>query len=343
MCKGRPGVRSMILYLIKHYWIAIVLCTLIIRCQRHEARFTGDQLVNTIAFAAYPHHTGHTTPELYNEIYIIKVEPGATPRRVTSNKYDEAQPIWMDGGQSLVFLRCIGRVGSYDSRFYLYKTDLLDMKEERLLEVSRGIEIKAHKNLYVLEYSDPTTPLYYLDKKSDSLVKILNAENIGISISPTWSGIWDFSVDEKESKFALTITDGIRIKIKNAREKRKRREIAIVNRDGTDLRILTNDTFPDFSPTISPNGEFIAFESERNGNGDIYLMNITTKELKRLTSHPARDYIPAWSLDGKHVAFVSRRDGFAHIWVINADGTGLYQLTRSDFHVHRSGIVWSPR
>ncbi|MEO0096111.1 MAG: DPP IV N-terminal domain-containing protein, partial [candidate division WOR-3 bacterium] len=119
-------------------------------------------------------------------------------------------------------------------------------------------------------------------------------------------------------------------------------ELAIVNIDGTNFQVLTNDTFPDFAPAISPDGKFIAFESVRERNRDIYIMEIESRKLTRLTEHPADDYSPTWSPDGKRIAFISDRDGHSHIYVINADGTGLFQLTKGEFEVW-PGISWSPR
>jgi Tol biopolymer transport system component len=262
--------------------------------------------------------------------------------RLTFSRNWEEQPVWIDNGKSLVFMRCIGRVGSPTSKWYLYRKNLLNGREKRLFEVGLGIEIKSSENLYLLRHGGFDI-VYYLNRDSGSLTKIFAARDIGISILGPGSGIWYFSVDKRETKFALVIAEGIRVKGKElAKEWDKCCEIAIVNRDGTNLQILTNDTFPDFSSAISPDCQSIAFESERDGNGDIYLMEIATKELKRLTNHPSRDYSPTWSPDGEKIAFISERDGFSHIWVINADGTGLYQLTKGEFHVW-PGISWSPR
>jgi Tol biopolymer transport system component len=62
---------------------------------------------------------------------------------------------------------------------------------------------------------------------------------------------------------------------------------------------LTKDSpADDTQPAFSPDGERIAFRSEREGGG-IFLMGATGESVKRLTDF---GYDPAWSSDGKEIA-----------------------------------------
>jgi len=67
----------------------------------------------------------------------------------------------------------------------------------------------------------------------------------------------------------------------------------------------------------------IAFVSDRDGNGEIYVTDASGKKQVNLTRNPANDYAPAWSPNGSQVAFVSdrARDGIDRIYLMNADGT----------------------
>jgi Tol biopolymer transport system component len=62
----------------------------------------------------------------------------------------------------------------------------------------------------------------------------------------------------------------------------------------------------------------IYFESDRDGDSDIYSMTAVGTDLKQLTTHPGRDGDPAVSPDGSKIAFT--RDN--SVYVKNADGTG---------------------
>ena len=96
---------------------------------------------------------------------------------------------------------------------------------------------------------------------------------------------------------------------------------------------------PTSTPTPPPIGR-IAFESNRDGNWEIYVMSADGSEVTRLTSHPGRDYYPAWSPDSRRIAFVSSRDGNSEIYVIDADGLNLTRLT--NHHAEDRSPAWSP-
>jgi len=61
-----------------------------------------------------------------------------------------------------------------------------------------------------------------------------------------------------------------------------------------------NDT-NDQQPSLSPNGELIAFRSERQGGG-IFIMGATGESVRRVTD---AGFNPAWSPDGKEIVFAT--------------------------------------
>lgn len=69
----------------------------------------------------------------------------------------------------------------------------------------------------------------------------------------------------------------------------------------------------------------IAFDSDRNGNEDIYVVG--PDGLTQLTFDPAPDGYPEWSADGTKIVFQSARDSDFEIYVMNADGSGQMNLT----------------
>jgi TolB protein len=98
-------------------------------------------------------------------------------------------------------------------------------------------------------------------------------------------------------------------------------EIYSINSTGTGVATrLTFHPAADAEPAWSPDGNRIAFRSDRDGNDEIYVMNADGSNPLRLTSGPAYDGSPAWSPDGEQVAFVSDRDGEQKIYVMSSSG-----------------------
>src|SRR5215510_4757235 len=58
---------------------------------------------------------------------------------------------------------------------------------------------------------------------------------------------------------------------------------------------------------LSPDGRFVAFTAQYEGNDDVYVMSANGGEPVRLTYHPAADQAIGWTADGK-ILFRSRRD-----------------------------------
>jgi hypothetical protein len=73
----------------------------------------------------------------------------------------------------------------------------------------------------------------------------------------------------------------------------------------------------------------IAFQSDRDGNLEIYTQNAADGSLVRLTTDPAADVQPAWSPDGGRIAFTTNRDGNNEVYVMNADGSDPINLSNN--------------
>lgn len=84
----------------------------------------------------------------------------------------------------------------------------------------------------------------------------------------------------------------------------------------------------------------IVFESQRDGNSEIYAMSADGANQTRLTNNAAADTSPVWSPDGARVAFESKRDGNSEIYVMNADGGNPTRLTNNTADDIRP--IWSP-
>jgi hypothetical protein len=93
--------------------------------------------------------------------------------------------------------------------------------------------------------------------------------------------------------------------------------VYVMAADGSGVTPLTPEGQNDTAPIWSPNGQKIAFVSQRDGNRDIYVMDADGQNPVNLTRHPADDWTPAWSSDGSQLAFSSIRTGGWEIYVVD--------------------------
>jgi tricorn protease len=101
-------------------------------------------------------------------------------------------------------------------------------------------------------------------------------------------------------------------------------DLWIVAREGGAARRLTTGVGNETNPIFSPDGNWIAFTGEYDGNTDVYVIPATGGIPRRLTYHPAPDSAVGWTPDGKQVLFVSGRASetgrTAQLYTIAVDG-----------------------
>jgi len=103
----------------------------------------------------------------------------------------------------------------------------------------------------------------------------------------------------------------------------------------------TDSTSSDAKTTAQKNYKVrkIVYQSNRNGNEDIYSINIDGTGLQRLTDNPGNDLYPEVSPDGQKIAYTADINGIWQIIIMGSDGSNKMQITNNDF---RSGYPsWS--
>ena len=99
-------------------------------------------------------------------------------------------------------------------------------------------------------------------------------------------------------------------------------DIWTADENGQNIQRLTVNKARDAYPRFSPDGKWIAFSSDRNGNLDVYIIPSTGGTPKQLTHHSADDTVLGWTPDGTGVLFSSQRgeDFMGLLYVVNVNG-----------------------
>jgi dipeptidyl aminopeptidase/acylaminoacyl peptidase len=82
---------------------------------------------------------------------------------------------------------------------------------------------------------------------------------------------------------------------------------------------ITEPTREATRPAISPDGEWLAFNSA-GVEEDLFLVRADGTGLRQLTHEGHKDRGPRWSPDGQRIAFFSKRSGNSEIWTVSVDG-----------------------
>src|SRR5437773_953185 len=99
-------------------------------------------------------------------------------------------------------------------------------------------------------------------------------------------------------------------------------DIWTADENGQNIQRLTVNKARDAYPRFSPDGKWIAFSSDRNGNLDVFIIPSSGGSAKQLTFHSADDTVLGWTPDGRGVLFSSQRgeDFMGMLYVVSVEG-----------------------
>jgi tricorn protease len=127
-------------------------------------------------------------------------------------------------------------------------------------------------------------------------------------------------------------------------------DLWIVGRAGGEARRLTSSPGEETCPRFSPDGKWVAFTGQYEGNQDVYVIAADGGAPRRLTWHPGPDFAQGWHPDGKRVLFLTGRDAGVPVFrpaLVNLDGsmpemTAIPKATRCSFRADGLRIAYTP-
>gem|GEM_PF-2071072 len=125
-----------------------------------------------------------------------------------------------------------------------------------------------------------------------------------------------------------------------------KRDLYVVNADGTNQQQVTRDVIVDGSTTWSRDGRQIIMQAQLKGVSRVLRYTIgqdnkTTESVQLTADIEADSVLPAWSPDNKLIAFQTKRDGGDYqVFVMDSNGNGKRRL--SDGKGYAGQPAWSP-
>jgi len=245
-------------------------------------------------------------------IYTIPAS-GGSPTQLTANAGNNIDPEWSPDGARIAFQS--DRDGS--DAIYVMNADGSD--QNRITPSG----VLARQPSWS---SDGTAILFSrIDSNCLSVIDIASREirNLTQPALQAWNGKWSL--------------EGSRIVFESTRDGDA--EIYIMNADGSGATQLTANSISDQHPVLSPDGQWIAYNSTVQGKQDfdLFIMAADGTNAHRVTTASEHDEYASWSPDGQQLVYAY---GNAALYVINIDGTGNRRLTPAAFWT--AGPAWQP-
>jgi len=117
-------------------------------------------------------------------------------------------------------------------------------------------------------------------------------------------------------------------------------QIVIMNVDGTEREMITNNGAINLSPSFSPDGSQLVYTSYSKFFPELFLSSVVGGKSKRLTFNNKLNITPEFSPDGSTIAFSSSMSGEPDLHLIDLNGKEISQVTNA-FGIDISPS-WSP-
>jgi Tol biopolymer transport system component/DNA-binding winged helix-turn-helix (wHTH) protein len=242
------------------------------------------------------------------EVFVVSAKDGIAKQLTELDWAEVASLVWLRDGQGLI---AVARDKDALST-QLWQIDYPGGNARRLVR-------DTDRYGSALSVSADGRSLMAVAVRAESNIWIAPADDMSKARQVTFSsinGVYGLSGIDWTPEGRIIFTAGID----------NSRALYSMDADGTNIRQLTSAGFVDRRLTVTYDGRFILFESNRSGDYQIWRVQTDGSDLRRLTTD-GRNYYPHPTPDGKWVVYVSNRDGNNHMWRMSIEGGESVRVT----------------
>ena len=235
-----------------------------------------------IVFLTSRHDPMPSFPDLKYEIYIMNID-GSDLLRLTNTETAEDHPSWSPDNKWIIF------DADYDGDGYV---EIYAMNPE-----GSGLErlTTSKSNDQFADWSPNGKQIAFSSDRNGNWDLFL----LDVSIYPDGSVIAgeqpiQLTDNDKWELFPSWSPDGKQIVYNVLQPASGNTDISMMNKDGSNIRILTDAPRYDENPVWSSDGAQLYFQTDRDGDFEIYRMNIDGSEQTPITSNSSNDLWPSW-------------------------------------------------
>jgi dipeptidyl aminopeptidase/acylaminoacyl peptidase len=265
---------------------------------------------------------GGSAGELYWLPLGTHFAPAGEPTRLTSGTLDAAYPAWMPDGKEILFAPGLSPAAS--SAGGLWRLAIPSEEPPIRLPfvgengtmptISRALPDRPARLVYARSFSDMN--IWRVDTPAPGTAA--SAAPVSAISSTQLDIVGDLSPDGRHVAFGSSRAGD-------------RSQIWLAELDGSNAVQLTfTPSGVAAAPRWSPDGQLVAFQSNVEGQFEIYVIRASGGGVpRRITSHPANDHVPSFSRDGRWIYFSSLRSGDYQIWKVPTSGGDAVQVTHN--------------
>ena len=268
----------------------------------------SDQLTGHIVFTCQLFKV-----QAMDQICIMNADGTGMRRLTTEDSRRHYYPSLAPDGQSVVYTSF-----REDNVYEIFSLNLNDGSIERLtnrIGVLTAPEVSPDGTSILFTRGDPAT--------GNTQLTIMDRNGRGVNNIPGIAG-WDptWSPNGEQILFAWGPQGNV--------------QLFTANRNGKELKQVSNLPAIRGRSDWSPDGSFIVTYSGPAWNREVYILNADGSNVRQLTPSGGNSQGPSFSPDGKWVVFTAYFDNYGddhgcEIYIIRVDGTDVRRLTDNDY------------